>query len=138
MKGLCSLGLFVARLLMSIMFIWAGIGKIIAFGNYTVYMAAKGLPVPAVFLVLAIIVEILFGVLLLVGYKTRIAAAVLALYLIPVTLIFHAFWEYTDTEKQLQIFNFLKNIAIIGGLLSFVCIGSGGCSLDARDKCQPE
>lgn len=132
MKGLHSLGLLLARLLMSLIFIWSGIGKIVAFGNYVVYMTSKGMPVPSIFLILAIIVEILFGVLLLVGFKTRIASIVLFLYLIPVTFIFHAFWEYTDTEKQIQIFNFLKNLAIMGGLLAFVSVGAGKFAVDRK------
>jgi len=79
----------------------------------------------------AIVVEILGGLALLMGYETRTAAAVLALYLIPVTLTMHAFWGLEGQAQQQQIFHFLKNVAIVGGLLEFAAVGAPALSLDA-------
>ncbi len=68
---------------------------------------------------------------LLVGWHTRIAAGILFLYLIPVTLTFHNFWAYSGSMRQTQMINFLKNLAIMGGLLEFCAVGAFAMSMDA-------
>jgi putative oxidoreductase len=93
-------------------------------------MAASGLPAVAVLLPLTILVEVGGGVLLAVGYKTRWAALALTLFLVPVTLVFHAFWGLDPQAAQMQQIQFMKNIAIMGGLLSVFAFGPGRWSLD--------
>lgn len=80
-------------------------------------MAGKGIPLASVALVITLLIEIGGGLLVLTGYKARYAALVIALWLVPVTLIFHNFWASPAAQQQDQMINFLKNLAIIGGLL---------------------
>ena len=96
-------------------------------------MTAHGLPAAAVPVLLAgaVVVELAGGLALLLGVQTRRAALVLFLYLIPVTLTMHNFWADQGMEQQNQMFHFLKNLAILGGLLEFCARGTGAVSLDA-------
>lgn len=132
MNYLCSFTLFLGRLCLSSIFILAGLNKFMDYNATAQYMAAKGFTMIPFFLVSAAIIEILAGILLLIGYRTRIAAAALLLYLIPTTLIFHDFWYIGDlAARQAQIIEFLKNLAIFGGLLYVAGSGPGKCSVDA-------
>jgi uncharacterized membrane protein YphA (DoxX/SURF4 family) len=87
-------------------------------------MAEHGMPAVPPLLGAAAVVEILDGLGLLVGFQTRIVALVLFLYLIPTTLIFHNFWAAAAPAQQEQMSNFLKNLAIMGGLLEFFAAGA--------------
>lgn len=121
----------IGRALIAALFIPAGLMKILGFTGTAGYMAAKGLPMVDVLLVLTIIIELGGGLMLLLGWRAREAALVLFLFLIPVTLIFHPFWNIEDTTATLeQQRNFMKNIAIMGGLLFIAAFGSGPLSLD--------
>jgi putative oxidoreductase len=85
----------------------------------------------AALLGIAIVFELGGGLSLLLGFKARLGALALFLFLIPTTLIFHSFWTYPEAQQQMQMINFLKNIAIMGGLWLAITFGSGLCSLDA-------
>lgn len=126
-----SFGLLLGRLCLSAIFIISGIGKFIDFDSNAQYMASKGLTMVPFFLVVAAIIEILGGLAILLGFKARIGAGILALYLIPVTFLFHDFWNVSGAEHLLQLIMFLKNLAIFGGLLYVVCSGAGRYSFDA-------
>ncbi|MGH7145073.1 MAG: DoxX family protein [Planctomycetota bacterium] len=118
------------RLLLATIFVLSGFMKITHFG----YMEGmlKGFPAPAFFLAAALTVELLGGLALVFGLFARPAAALLFLYLIPTTLIFHNFWAAADPNLfQMQFINFLKNLAIMGGLLYTTAYGAGLYSLDA-------
>jgi putative oxidoreductase len=95
------------------------------------YAAAVHLPVPNVAIALAAAVELAAGLAILAGFKTRIAAWVLFLYVIPVTYYFHNFWAAQGAAQQMQMVNFLKNAAIMGGLLVLAVNGAGAYSADA-------
>jgi putative oxidoreductase len=72
---------------------------------------------------------------ILIGYKTRIGAAMIIVFLVPVTLVFHHFWTVADpTARSIQMVDFMKNISILGGSLMILVHGPGECSLDARAK----
>jgi putative oxidoreductase len=134
MRTTSSIPLLIGRLCLSAIFIITGIWK---FANYHgVYqdMAAKGFPMVSFFLVSAAIVELIGGLLLFFGYKTRLCAAILMLYLIPVTLIFHDFWNVPEAQRYTQIVEFLKNLGIFGGLWELLVSGPGRISLDALNK----
>jgi putative oxidoreductase len=90
-------------------------------------MGSLGLPAPALFTVLAIIIEI--GLLVLVGYKTRLVSLGLAIYVLVSAFIGHS---QLDDLNQFQ--HFMKNMAIVGGSLAFVAFGGGAYSLDARSR----
>jgi putative oxidoreductase len=115
------------RLLLAVIFLMSGIGKIAAPAATAGYIASVGLPLPYVGLVLAIVAEVGGGLLLLVGYQTRLAAIVLALFSLAAALAFH-----NNFADQNQMIHFLKNIAIAGGLLQVAAFGAGSFSLDAR------
>jgi putative oxidoreductase len=92
-------------------------------------MADAGLPLVVVLYVLTVIVELGGGLLLLVGWQARIAAGVIFLFLIPVTLTFH--WDWGNRMQEIQFF---KNLAIMGGLLMVVAFGPGPISLDGQTR----
>ena len=110
-------GLIVGRLLMSLIFILSGGGKLMQFAGTASMMAGKGIPLTKLALVLSILIEIGGGLALLTGFKVRYIAPIMALWLVPVTLVFHNFWAYQGADQQMQMANFLKNVAIMGGLL---------------------
>lgn len=109
-----------SRILMSAIFIWSGIGKIMNFAGTQEYMSAYGMKFTSIFLVAAIAVLILGGLSLLLGIKPRYGAIALALFLIPSTFIFH-----TDFSDQIQQIMFMKNLAMLGGLLMLIQYGGG-------------
>lgn len=109
--------LLLGRVLLSVIFILSGLGKLPHFHEIAGMMAGKGIPLAPVALVITLIIEIGGGLLLLTGFKAKCAALVIALWLIPVTLVFHNFWAAPEAMKQEQTINFLKNVAIMGGLL---------------------
>ncbi len=120
------------RILLSLIFVMSGFSKIPGWENTLGYMASKGMPMTQFFLFMAIVIEIAGGLSLLMGYKTRVGASLLIVFLIPATLIFHNFWTLTGMEQQMQMIMFMKNLAIIGGLLVVAGFGPGQISLDAR------
>lgn len=130
MKSLSSFGMLLARVCLSTIFIFAGVGKFLDYQGTEQYMLAKGMVLTPFFLISAAILEVVAGFLLLIGYQTRLAAGALALFLIPTTFIFHSFWDIPVELQNLQMIMFLKNLAIFGGLLSIVCQGPGNCALD--------
>lgn len=129
------IGPLVGRLLIAALFVPAGAMKIGNFAGTAAHMAQAGLPLVPLLLVLTIIIELGGGLMLLLGWRARAAALVLFLFLIPVTLVFHAFWGLTDpaAHYQQQI-NFMKNIAIMGGLMFVAAFGPGPLSLDGADS----
>ncbi|MCJ0762784.1 DoxX family protein [Variovorax terrae] len=125
---------FIGRLLVAILFVPAGFGKIAGFTGTVGYIASKGLPLPQLGAVIAILVELGVGLLFLVGFKTRWSALALALFTLAAGLFFHNYWAVPAEQVMMQQINFYKNLAIAGGLLSFVAWGGGAWSLDARLK----
>jgi putative oxidoreductase len=109
--------IILARFCLGLIFVVSGVGKIIGFDQTEQFLAHQGVAYSSLLLAIALLVEILGGLALIFGYKVRCAAFILALYLIPVTYVFHSFWLLPAEERQMQMFNFLKNVAIFGGLL---------------------
>ena len=116
-----------ARLLMAQIFIISGFGKITAYGATQGYFSSLGLPMPSVLLPLVILIELGGGLALLFGFKARWAAAVLAAFTLLAALIAH-----TNFADQMQMINFMKNLAMTGGLLMFVRYGAGQPSIDEK------
>lgn len=119
-----------ARILISVIFLLSGITKVTGWSATASYMASKGMPMANVLLAGAVIVEIVGGLSLLFGYKARASAFVMFLYLIPTTLLFHNFWTFQGAMRQDMTIHFLKNLAIMGGLLMVSAYGPGRLSLD--------
>jgi putative oxidoreductase len=120
------------RGLVSLIFVMSAFGKITSWDGTAGYMASKGMPAIPFFLTMAILFELLGGLAVLTGYKARLGAVALIVFLIPATLIFHNFWAYQGMDQQMQMISFLKNLSIMGGLLLVTAFGAGPLSLDER------
>ena len=124
--------LFLGRIFLALLFVVSGIGKITGYAGTAALMASKGLPLVDILLPLTIAVELGGGLLLALGWKARWAAAALFLFLIPTTLIFHQFWGIDPKLVQMQKIHFLKNVAIMGGMLMVLAVGAGPWSVDRK------
>jgi putative oxidoreductase len=134
MQALGSFGMLLGRLCLSAIFIFAAIHSLLNYDQTVQYMASKGMTTIPLLLIVGAIVELIGGLSLIFGYKIRVGAILLLIFLIPTTLIFHDFWNMEGAVKDLQIIMFLKNLAIFGGLLYVLCCGSGGCAFDALNR----
>src|ERR1700704_1423199 len=112
------------RFLLALIFLLSGIDKVVHYAGTLWYMTKAGLPFPQVLLIVSIIVEIGAALAIIAGWKTRWAAAALVLWMIPVTLVFH-----NPAGGQEQMAHFMKNPAIMGGLLLLWAVGPGALSL---------
>lgn len=130
MQQLASFGPLVARILIALIFIASGAGKITGFEGTVGYIASKGLPFPALAAIAAIIVELGGGILLVLGYKARWAAFFMFGFSLAAAFIFHNFWVVPAAEAQNQMIHFMKNISMAGGLLLIVTHGSGARSIE--------
>jgi putative oxidoreductase len=117
----------IARVLMAQMFIISGWQKLLGYSGTEGYFASLGIPMASVVTPLVILIELGGGLALLLGFKTRWVAAVIALFTLGAALVAHL-----DFADQAQAINFMKNLAIAGGLLMFVRYGGGAASIDAR------
>ena len=115
------------RILLSAIFLINGIGKIFNYEGTIQYM--ENFNVPSYLIIPAITVEILFPILLIIGYYTKFSALVLSLFTLALAVIFH-----TDFSNQMQLMSFLKNIAIAGGFLIIFVYGPGKYSIDHKLK----
>ena len=122
---------FIGRLLLSALFLIEGFGKISNQENVIMYMEEYG--VPEILFVPATVLEILFPLLLIVGYKTKWAASIMALFTFTVAIIFH-----TDFSEGMQMIFFLKDLAIAGGFMIILVYGPGKISLDHYFKSKQE
>lgn len=120
------------RVLLAAIFLWSGAGKVLAFDPTVGYIASKHLPQPQVIAVLAIIAEIAGGIALVVGFRTRLAAAGLLIYTALAAVLFHDFWAVPPAQHLPQMVNFMKNVAICGGFLYVIAYGAGAWSIDRR------
>lgn len=109
-----------ARIFLSVLFVIIGFTKLMNFAGTSAFIGAAGLPIPQVFTALAIIFELGGGLMLLFGFKKRIAVSMLIIFTVLSTALFHIKNLTTD---QLQMIMFLKNLAIVGGLMALY----GGC-----------
>ena len=114
---------FFGRLLLSALFLIEGVGKITVQEDVIMYMEDYG--VPGILFMPATILEILFPLFLILGYKTKWVASILALFTFTVAIIFH-----TDFSEGMQMIFFLKDLAIAGGFMIILVYGPGKISLD--------
>lgn len=114
------------RVLIAAIFLLSGFGKVVAPGATAGYIAAVGLPLPYLGVAIAIMVELVGGLLLIAGYQTRLVALAMAAFSVATALFFH-----NALGDQNQFIHFFKNIAMAGGLLQVVAFGAGSLSVDA-------
>jgi putative oxidoreductase len=125
-------GPFAGRVLLALIFVISGYGKLVGFDGTVGYIASKGLPLPQLAAAAAIAIELVGGVLLVIGWQTRWAATAIFLFMIPTTLIFHAFWAAPAANLQMETIQFMKNLCIMGGMLYVMAFGAGPLSVDNR------
>ena len=124
-------GTLAARILMSQIFLISGIMKIVDWSGTEAQMAGRGMFWIPFFHVAALLTELGAGLSLLLGYKARLGALILFLFLIPVTLTFHNWWTYPDPKEQhVNMLFFMHNLTLMGGLLLVMTFGPGPLSLD--------
>lgn len=124
--------LLVARLLLALMFVMAGVSKLTGLEGTAGYIASAGLPMAQVLAFGAGVLEVAAGVMLIVGWQARWAALALAAFTVLASLLFHNFWAMPKDQQFMEQLMFMKNLAITGGLLFVFAFGPGSLSLDAR------
>lgn len=122
----------VARVLIAVLFVMAGLNKFAGLEGTAGYIASQGLPMPSLLAFGAASLEVVAGLALALGWQARIAAGALAVFTLVATLIFHAFWAFPAEQAYVQQLMFMKNLAIVGALLFVVSVGAGPASLDQR------
>lgn len=116
---------FIGRVLLSLIFIISGITKLLDPAGTVAYIESVNLPFPHIAYAGALLIELGLGIALLVGFKSQLAAAGIAIFTFVTALIFHS-----NMADPVQVIMFLKNITIIGGLLVVIAFGPGGYSVD--------
>ena len=119
------------RLLFALIFLMAGANH---FNKQTIgYAASQGVPLAAIAVPLSGVLAIAGGLSILLGYRAKLGAWLIVLFLVPVSLMMHKFWTVTDPMMaQIQMILFMKNISMLGGALLISHFGAGPLSLDAR------
>jgi putative oxidoreductase len=132
MTSLQSTTVLVGRILLGLIFVLSGFAKISGFEGTAGYIGSKGLPLPQLLAALTIVVELGGGLALMAGLYTRQAVVALAGFSLLTAIVFHNFWAAPQAEQLMQQINFMKNLAIAGGMLVVAAFGPGRLSLDAR------
>ena len=120
----------IGRLLIAAIFLMSGIGKLTDIPGTVAHMTEMGIPYADTLALVAGVAEVMGALALIFGLLTRVGAVGLILFMIPATLIFHAFWNYHGAERMPQMINFMKNLGLIGGLATLAAFGAGRASLD--------
>ncbi len=118
------------RVGLAAIFLWSGYGKLVHMDGNLGYMKAFGVPAPELLIWPALFAELIGGAMLLLGLKPRWAASALIAFTLPATFIFHAYWAVPADQVMNAQIHFMKNLAILGGLLTVVAHGSGRIALD--------
>jgi putative oxidoreductase len=125
-------GPLLGRILIALIFLLSGFGKITGFAGTAGYMASKGVPMVDVLLAITIVIELGGALMIIAGFKARLAAVALFLWMIPVTFIFHNFWAAPADQAMIQQIMFMKNLSIMGAMLYIAAFGSGPMSADKK------
>jgi len=118
-----TLMILIARICISSFFLWEGVANVWNWKGTADYMKSKNMPssvLPA-----AVILQIVGGLSVLLGYQARIGAVLLIVFIIPAAIKMHDFWKASDPERITQKMLFMKDVAILGGLLLFLVTGAG-------------
>jgi putative oxidoreductase len=120
------------RVLIALLFIPAGLMKVTGFAGTVGYISSVGLPLPEAGAVLAIIVELVVATAFLIGFKTKPAALILAVFTFFATIFFHNYWALPADQQMVPQLLFFKNIAVTGALLMLSVLGGGQWTLDEK------
>jgi len=127
-----GLPVLIARILLALMFLLAGLSKFAGLEGTAGYIASKGLPLPQLLALGTAALEVAGALLLIVGWHARWAALVLAAFTLLATMLFHNFWAMPADQQMMQQLMFMKNLSVVGGLLVVFGLGAGTMSLDQR------
>ncbi|WNC93777.1 DoxX family protein [Paraburkholderia sp. FT54] len=123
--------ILIARIALAVLFLWGGVMKLLGYAGFVGYLHAKGVPFVQIAAPVATAVEALGGLLLIVGFKVRPLALILAVYTVAAAVLGHDFWNVTDAALQRDtVIHFWKNIGIAGGFLLLFVTGAGRISID--------
>ncbi len=127
--------IFIARLLIAALFLWGGVMKLLGYGEFVTYLNHMRVPFPPVSAPIVVAIEGLGALLLIVGYRVKPLALLLAVYTVLTALIGHDFWDATNPVVQHDmVIHFWKNVAIAGGFLLLFVTGAGGASIDGMRR----
>jgi len=121
-----------ARILLALMFLLAGLSKFAGLDGTAGYIASKGLPMAGLLAFGTAALEVGGALLLIVGWKARWAALALAVFTLMASVLFHNYWAMPADQQMMQQLMFMKNLAVVGGLLTLFAFGPGSLSLDQR------
>jgi putative oxidoreductase len=124
----------IGRVALAWVFILAGYSKLMGIQGTVGYMQKFGMPMADVLVWVAVAIELLGGIALAIGWKTRWVAALLVIFVVIVTLVFHQFWAVDAAQMMNQRNHFMKNLSIVGGMLIIMAFGPGGFSVDGRGR----
>ena len=124
--------MLIARVLLALMFLLAGLSKFSGLEGTAGYIASKGLPMAQVLAIVTATVEVGASLLLIVGWQARWAALALAAFTLMASFIFHNYWTLPADQQMVDQLMFMKNVAVVGGLLAVFAFGPGTLSLDER------
>lgn len=122
----------VGRILMAFLFIPAGLSKLSGFDGAVGYAGSVGMPLPTIAVGIGLVIEVVGGLALLLGWGTRWAALILAFFTLVASFFFHAYWGLPADQASVQQLLFTKNVAVVGGLLVVAAFGAGALSVDGR------
>ena len=124
--------ILIARLALSVLFLWSGVMKLLGYGAFVGYLQAKGVPFVQIAAAVATAIEVIGGILLVVGFMIRPLGLLMAAYTIATAILGHDFWNVADAALQHDmVIHFWKNVGIAGGFLLLYVTGAGGASIDA-------
>lgn len=124
--------LLISRILLAMLFLVFGWGKLTDYSGTVAYMAQSGAPLPSVATLVAIVIEFFGAIALILGVWTRPLAVLFAIYTFTVAFIGHPYWTMTGADRFLNMTNFYKNFSIMGGFFLLYVTGAGKYSVDAR------
>ncbi|MGB7260005.1 MAG: DoxX family protein [Pseudolabrys sp.] len=123
--------LLIGRIVIALIFVSSGVEKFMGLPETTTEIASKGLPVPNILAIASAALELGGGVLIIIGWQTRLFALALALFTAIAAYFFHDFWHQPPgPEHTNNMIHFMKNVSIVGGFLMLAAVGAGRYSLD--------
>jgi putative oxidoreductase len=136
MERVNDASLLVGRLLMAALFLTSGIPKALQGygGGFAKYLGAQGVPYPEILAIVGVAIEVLVPIALILGIFPRLSALLLIAFVIVATAVAHRFWEFPESQQSNQMNHFLKNIAVIAGLLFYYVSGPGVWALAGRGE----
>ena len=124
-------GPLAGRVLISLVFLMSGLGKVFQFDGQVAYAASQGVPFASLAIMISIVAELAAVTMIIIGYKARLGALILFVWMIPVSIMLHAFWNIEDPmAQQMHMIMFMKNLAMMGAMLLIMAFGPGPKSIN--------